>query len=226
MRKVWLVWIVLLFLTLPAFCQWQGRLSADDQRRFDSYYSRWLESRRANDRDGIINMERRMQDLMAQYNIPPDTPFSQIASPRAGDSVRPNIPRFSSEDEKRFRSYYSRWQEYKRTDNRDEIMSMEKRMQDVMEHYKIPLTVSYDDVMWSLDNGGRYSNIPHFSAEDEKRFRSYYSRWQEYKRTNNRDEIISMEKRMQDVMEHYKIPLTVSYDDVMDSLNGTPSRWR
>jgi hypothetical protein len=59
---------------------WRGRLSSDDQQRFDSYYSRWIEYRRTNNRDEIVSMEKRMQDVMTHYNIPPNTPYDQIAS--------------------------------------------------------------------------------------------------------------------------------------------------
>jgi hypothetical protein len=59
---------------------WRGRLSSDDQQRFDSYYSRWQEYRRTNNRDEIVSMEKRMQDVMTHYNIPPNTPYDQIAS--------------------------------------------------------------------------------------------------------------------------------------------------
>src|SRR2546425_2436664 len=43
------------------------------------------------------------------------------------------------------------------------------------------------------------------SGEDQGRFDSYFQRWQNYRRTNNRDEVISMEKRMFDVYDHYGI---------------------
>ena len=46
------------------------RCSADDQRRFDSYYSRWLEYRRTNNREEVDSMEKRMRDVMSHYNIP------------------------------------------------------------------------------------------------------------------------------------------------------------
>jgi len=58
------------------------------------------------------------------------------------------------------------------------------------------------------------------SAEDQGRFDNYYSRWQDYRRTNNRDEIASMEGRMRDVMNHHNIPNDVSYDEVTNMLNG------
>jgi len=62
--------------------RWNGRLSSDDQQRFDSYYSRWIEYRRNNNKDEIISMEKRMQDVMTHNNIPLNTPYEQIASHR------------------------------------------------------------------------------------------------------------------------------------------------
>jgi hypothetical protein len=62
--------------------QRQSRLSAEDQQRFDSYYSRWLEYRRTNNRDEIESMEKRMRDVMSCNNIPSDVPFDEIASGR------------------------------------------------------------------------------------------------------------------------------------------------
>jgi hypothetical protein len=60
----------------------QPRLSVSDQGRFDSYYSRWLEYRRTNNRGEIASMERRMRDTYAKYGIPANTPFDRVASPR------------------------------------------------------------------------------------------------------------------------------------------------
>ncbi|MGH9528333.1 MAG: hypothetical protein ACRD2S_00265 [Terriglobales bacterium] len=135
---------------------WQGRLSAEDQSRFDSYYSRWLEYRQTNNRDQIASMEERMHEVMARNSIPPQTEFSRIASPSAGQPQRRNIPRFSGEDAQRFRSYYSRWREYQRTDNRDQMASMEGRMRDVMNHHNVPGDVSYDEMMNILNGHNRH----------------------------------------------------------------------
>jgi hypothetical protein len=60
--------------------RWRGRLSADDQARFDSYYSRWIEYRRTHNSSDMASMERRMQDVMSHYDIPQQVPFEQIAS--------------------------------------------------------------------------------------------------------------------------------------------------
>ena len=58
-----------------------ARLSPEDQRDFDQAYSKWVNDTRRNDRDDIRKDERRMQDIMAHYNIPQDVPYDQIATP-------------------------------------------------------------------------------------------------------------------------------------------------
>jgi hypothetical protein len=52
------------------------------------------------------------------------------------------------------------------------------------------------------------------SLSDQSRFNSYYSRWQNYRRTNNQSEVHSMEGRMQDVYRHYGIPANTPYGNV------------
>ncbi len=61
----------------------QSRLSPEDQRDFDRYYSQWVDDSRRNDNDDAGRDMRHMQDIMARYNIPPDVPYDQIASPDA-----------------------------------------------------------------------------------------------------------------------------------------------
>jgi hypothetical protein len=124
--------------------------------------------------------------------------------------------RLSPEDQQRFDSYYSRWLEYRRTNNRDEIKSMENRMRDVMSHNNIPSNVPFDQIASNSDRGhdGQYEHRRRLSPEDQQRFDSYYSRWLEYRRANNRDEIESMENRMRDVMSHNNIPLDVPFDRI------------
>jgi hypothetical protein len=151
-------------VTVPVMAQdaddhrWQGdrdhrgyrgsRLSADDQQRFDSYYSRWQEYRRTNNRGEMESMEKRMRDLMSRNHIPSDVRFHEIASngDRGYDDHYRRQPRLSSEDQQRFDSYYSRWVQYRRTNNRDEMESMEKRMREVMAHNNIPSNVPFDEV--------------------------------------------------------------------------------
>lgn len=59
---------------------WQGRLSPNDQRRFDDAYQHWLHERQEGDRKGMSKQESTMQDIMSRYNIPQDTPYDDIAS--------------------------------------------------------------------------------------------------------------------------------------------------
>ena len=63
---------------------YNGRLSASDQQRFDSYYSRWLDYQRTNNYGEIRSMEKRMYDVYKNYGIPASVPFAQVASSRLG----------------------------------------------------------------------------------------------------------------------------------------------
>ena len=60
------------------------------------------------------------------------------------------------------------------------------------------------------------------SLSDQQRFDSYYSRWKNYKATNNQGEVRSMEGRMQDVYQHYGIPAGTPYGRVASGGGG----WR
>src|SRR5437870_11672987 len=82
MKKLFGLAALLIAISLPALAQWQQqrRLSADDQRRFDSYYSRWLDYKRTNNQGEVVSMEKRMQDIYAHYGIPSNVPYSRIAS--------------------------------------------------------------------------------------------------------------------------------------------------
>src|SRR2546423_12920599 len=67
--------------------QWQGRISSDDQNKFNHEYHEWQEANAKNDRHDINEHARKMEEIMARYNIPPDPPFDAIASSK-GDSHR------------------------------------------------------------------------------------------------------------------------------------------
>jgi TRAP-type C4-dicarboxylate transport system substrate-binding protein len=63
----------------------QQRLSGDDQHAFDKAYKKWVEARHKNHHEDIDENARKMQDIMARYNIPANVPFDQIASPGAAN---------------------------------------------------------------------------------------------------------------------------------------------
>jgi hypothetical protein len=135
-----------------------------------------------------------------------------------------SIPREVSDSvsgsRKQFLRYYSRWLTAKRTGNRRETGSMEERMRDLMGRNSIPLSVQFSQI--ASESAGRYSrpNIPRFSGRDASDFRSYYARWQDYKRTNNREQVASMEERMRKVMTDHNVSNNASYEDVVNMLNG------
>jgi hypothetical protein len=219
--------------------RWQGRLSTEDQGRFDTYYSRWLNYTQTNDPESRNGMEERMRDVMSHYDIPSDVPFDQIASNTNGNGVHrvrdedgdehgrtqggrgwQGQNHLSVEDQQRFDSYYSRWLTARRTGNRRETGSTEERMRDLMGRNSIPLNVQFSQI--ASESAGRNSrpNIPRFSGKDASDFRNYYSRWQQYKQTNNREQVASMEERMTKVMTDHNVPNNASYEDVMDMLDG------
>ena len=74
-------------MPMSGYQNWQGRVRPDDQKRFDSYFSRWMEYRSKSDKEQIASMQGRMLDVYAHNNIPPTTPYELIASP----NVVPNV---------------------------------------------------------------------------------------------------------------------------------------
>lgn len=136
-----------------------GRLSPDDQRKFDGYYQKWMDASRKNDGDDIRSNGRHMQDIMAHYNIPPNVPFDQIASNGTG-AYPANSPygngaygnpaygqsRLSSDDQNKFDHYYQKWVDARRKNDRDDIDKNARHMQDIMAHYNIPANVPFDRI--------------------------------------------------------------------------------
>jgi hypothetical protein len=134
--------------------QWQARMSPSDQNEFNKEYDKWQRANASNDRDDIDKHARRMEEIMARYNIPQDTPFRAIAS--SNGYARPNDPRafqgrFSPDDQKRFDKAYEHWLHDRRKHDRDDIARDEDRMQEIMARYQIPRDVPYD----TLASGGR-----------------------------------------------------------------------
>jgi hypothetical protein len=80
MKKLFSVMALLAALILPCLAQAQVRLSLSDQKRFDSYYSRWQSYRQTNNQSQVRSMEGRMQDVYRHYGIPANTPYGNVAS--------------------------------------------------------------------------------------------------------------------------------------------------
>ncbi|HZQ94660.1 MAG TPA: hypothetical protein VFA67_06590 [Candidatus Sulfotelmatobacter sp.] len=136
----------------------QGRLSPEDQRDFDRYYSQWVNDSRRHDRDDADRDVRRMQDIMQRNNIPSDVPYDQIAtSGRYNNGYNDNRysrggyggygqTRLSAEDQREFDKAYEKWVHDSRKNDRDDIKKDARKMQDIMARYNIPSDVPYDQI--------------------------------------------------------------------------------
>jgi hypothetical protein len=134
--------------------QWQNRMSPDDQRKFNEEYDKWQRANTRNDRSDIDKHARKMEEIMARYNVPQDTPFNAIATangyaPRT--DIRDYQGRFSPDDQKKFDKAYEHWLNDSRKHDRDDVARDENRMQEIMARYNIPRNVPYD----ALASGGR-----------------------------------------------------------------------
>jgi hypothetical protein len=150
----------------------QARLSPEDQRDFDRYYSQWLDDSRRRDRDDANRDMQHMQDIMARYNIPSDVPPGQVATPGTyprsdynngysnnayptnaypsnayPNNAYPNSQvRLSPDDQRDFDKAYSKWVNDSRRNDRDDIDKDARKMQDIMARYNIPADVPYEQI--------------------------------------------------------------------------------
>ena len=133
---------------------YHGRLRAEDQKEFNEQYEKWQKANADNDRDDINDHARKMQEIMARYRIPGDTPFDLIATSTGASrryDVRQYQGRFSKEDQKRFDDAYEDWVEHRRRNDRDDVAKNEGKMLEIMARYNIPRDVPYD----ALASGAR-----------------------------------------------------------------------
>jgi hypothetical protein len=136
-----------------------ARLSPEDQRDFDRYYSQWVDDSRRNDRDDAARDMQHMRDIMARNNIPPNIPFEQIATANGypnntynnntysrGAYSGYNQTRMSPDDQKDFDKAYAKWVKDSAKNDRDDIGKDARKMQEIMARYNIPSDVPYDQI--------------------------------------------------------------------------------
>ncbi len=129
----------------------RAQMSPDDQRKFNDEYRKWQESSAKNDRDDIDKHARKMEDIMARYNIPPNTPFDEIASSNGYSQPRYNYRdfqrRLSPDDQQRFDKSYQHWMHERSENDRNGMAKEEGKMQEIMARYNIPRDVPYDAIV-------------------------------------------------------------------------------
>jgi hypothetical protein len=138
--------------TSESYGQWQGRLTPVDRRDFDSYYSRWLDATRRNERDDISSNECKLQEIMARNNIPANTPFDQVASgnpiypPGAAYPTGQWRGRISAADQRAFDKAYCKWVDASRKGDQLNIQKHSREMQDIMERFNIPANMPFAQI--------------------------------------------------------------------------------
>ncbi len=142
-----------------------GRLSPDDQKKFDKAYAKWIDAQRSNDTDDVVNNVRKMQEIMARYNIPGTVPYQAIAtngyaaapngvyvSPYAANpypaaNAYPYGPQqLSAKDQRNFDKAYKHWVDARRKKDMDDVDNNARKMEDIMAKYNIPANVPFDRV--------------------------------------------------------------------------------
>jgi len=180
MNRLLAIIVLVLAFGIPALAQ--SRMSPDDQAKFNSYYSRWIQAQQKNDRDDVASAEHHMQDLMNRYGIPSDTPYDVVAQQEGrgyGDQDRDRgygqdrdrdrdrgwdrdnrrgevgnwQGRLSPDDQRRFDNAYQHWLHERRENDRNGMARQESTMQDIMSRYNIPQDVPYDAI---ASGSGRY----------------------------------------------------------------------
>ena len=133
------------------------RLSPEDQRNFDKDYSKWVDATRKNDSDDILENARKMQEIMARYNIPSNTPFQAVATNAYGPGVYPAPnpayaapygppQRLNAKDQKDFDKAYKHWVDARRKKDMDDVDGNARKMQQIMARYNIPANVPFDQI--------------------------------------------------------------------------------
>ena len=165
MARILVIMMALLVASFPAFAQrafpaaeqdqgvagsWQGRMSTEDQSEFNKEYQKWQQANAKNDRDDIDKHARKMEEIMRRYGLPPDTPFSAVATVSGSSpayQVRQYQGRFSSDDQKKFDKAYEKWINDRQKGDRDDLGKDEGKMQEIMARYRIPRDIPYDTLV-------------------------------------------------------------------------------
>src|SRR5215470_10166257 len=126
--------------------------------------------------------------------------------------------RLSPDDQREFDKYYKKWVDDTRRNDRDDIASDVRHMQELMARNNVPADVPFDRVASTgsaqvYGNGSTYA-AERLSPEDQAEFDRYYTRWIEDSRRNDRDDIDSDVRHMQEIMALYRIPVDVPFERI------------
>ncbi len=127
------------------------------------------------------------------------------------------VSQMSPDDQQKFDNYYSRWVQDKQNGDRDDMVSSEHHMQDLMNKYAIPADTPYEQIT-SQNNPGYYNRsydnraydnrgyANQLSGDDQNKFNKEYTKWQEANAKNDRDDIDKHARNMEQIMQRDGIP--------------------
>lgn len=151
-------------------------------------------------------------------------------------------PQMSPDDQQKFDSYYSRWAQDRQNGDRDDMVSSEHHMQDLMNRYSIPADTPYDQVAsrneagppQGYDNRG-YNNAGYdnrgydnrgynnqMSPDDQNKFNKEYAKWQQANAKNDRDDIDKHARNMEELMQRNNIPQNTPFDAIATTAGYAP----
>jgi hypothetical protein len=219
---------------LSTFALSQDRLSPNDQREFDKYYSKWVNDTRKNDRDDIAKDTSHMQEIMSRNSIPADVPFERIASTGDAYGASAYRGRLSGDEQRDFDKYYTKWVNDTRKNDRDDIGKDVRHMQEIMAQKNIPANVPFDRIASSgysgESNRDSYSALGtwrnRLSRDDQRDFDDYYARWVEDNRANDRGDISRDAGHMQTIMSRNNIPADVPFDQIASAAPYDDRSWQ
>ena len=193
----------------------QTRLSPDDQREFDKYYTKWVNDTRKNDRDDIAKDVGHMQEIMGRNHIPANVPFDQLASTGSMSPGRMYQGWLSADEQYEFDKYYTKWVNDTRKNDRDDIAKDVRKMQEIMARKNIPASVPFDQI--ASTGYGAVEGYPwrhRLSADDQRDFDRYYSRWVDDGRANDQADLNRDAGYLQAIMARNNIPANVPFDQI------------
>ncbi len=165
----------------------------------------------------------------AQYNVS----YGQAQNWRAT---------LSSDDQRDFDKYYSKWVDASRKGDRDDIVENERHMQDIMVRNHIPVGVSFEQIATSPAPGYAYGASPNepypngaypngaypypagqvrLSPDDQRKFDKEYAKWVDSQRKNDQDDVDKSARDMEQIMARYNIPSNVPFASI--ATNGYPA---
>jgi hypothetical protein len=145
----------------------------------------------------------------------------------------------SPDDQQKFDNYYSRWVQDKQNSDRDDMVSSEHHMQDLMNKYSIPADTPYDQIASQnnmappppgYDNRG-YNTNPAYNnpgynnqlpPDDQNKFNKEYTKWQQANARNDRDDIDKHARNMEELMQRNNIPQNTPFNAIATTSGYAP----